>query len=235
MEDSSHQEKTPIGMVTNFSNTYDENQPIMLNSENGHSPKASKEDISIGSAINIPEPIISNIREKTSFEKIQIKLNNIGKCFQAYLEKLSDKIQIQTSYNLFLIFLVLALLFSLISLFKLPFIFFSPGTLLRYLCLSNILMMLSFLFYYGSKDFFAFLTDPNRTMIVLLHLLGVFFGFFWSFTSGYFLNLILDVVLIITTCMFILTLIPGGKNGIEAIKNMLAFPLFMIKNKFFKN
>ena len=229
MEDHSPENKSPPGTVTNFSNSYDENQPIILND---HSQNKLKEDISIGSAINIPAPIISNIKEKTLVEKIQSKVTNIGKCFQAYLEKLSSKIQIQTSYNLFLLFLVLTLLFAVISLFKLPFSLFSPGPFLKNLCLTNILMMLSFLFYYGSKDFFAFLTDPNRTMIVLTHLLGVFFGLLWSFTSGYFINLILSVVLIITTSMFVLTLIPGGKSGIDAIKNMLALPLFMIKNKF---
>ena len=232
MENNSLHDKTPIGSATN---TFDENQPININGENDRSQKKPKDDVSIGSAINIPAPIISNIKEKTSFEKIQTKLYNLGKCFQGYLEKLSFKIQIQTSYNYFLIFLVLSLLFMLISLFKLPFILFSPGSLLRNLSLSNILLMLSFLFYYGSKEFFAFLIDPSRTMIVLTHLVGVFLGFFWSFTSGYFLNLILDITLLITTSMFVLTLIPGGKSGIEAIKNMLALPLFMIKNKFLKN
>ena len=51
------------------------------------------------------------------------------------------------------------------------------------------------------------------------------------FIGGYFLQFILDFILGITTVMFILTLIPGGRGGISAIKNMIFGPgLFLFNN-----
>ena len=91
--------------------------------------------------------------------------------------------------------------------------------------------MLSFLFYYGSKDFFAFLIDENRTGVVFAHLSSVFFSFFISiFVGGYFIQFLLDFVLGITTIMFILTLLPGGKGGVNAIKNMIFGPGWFLLN-----
>ena len=91
--------------------------------------------------------------------------------------------------------------------------------------------MLCFLFYYGSKDFFAFLIDRKRTGIMFSHLLGLICGLFVSLIiGGYFLQLLLDVVLCITTVMFILTLIPGGQEGIAGIKRMLKAPFFLVLN-----
>ena len=91
--------------------------------------------------------------------------------------------------------------------------------------------MVSFFFYYGSKEFFAFLVDENRTGVVFAHLSSVFFSFFISiFVGGYFIQFLLDFVLGITTIMFILTLLPGGKGGVNAIKNMIFGPGWFLLN-----
>ena len=98
--------------------------------------------------------------------------------------------------------------------------------------------MLSFLYYYGSKDFFAFLIDQNRTGIMFSHILLILCSLFVSLIiGGYFLQLLLDIALCITTVMFVLTLIPGGQGGISGIKNMLISPIMitfnLIKGKIF--
>ena len=50
--------------------------------------------------------------------------------------------------------------------------------------------------------------------------------------GGYFLQLLLDIILCITTVMFVLTLIPGGQGGISGIKTMLISPLMLVFNSF---
>ena len=95
------------------------------------------------------------------------------------------------------------------------------------------MIMLSFLYYYGSKDFFAFLVDKKRTGVMFGHVSGVFCSLIVSlFIGGYFLQLLLDCVLSITTIMFILTLIPGGQGGIAGIQRMLISPLVLLYSTF---
>ena len=171
----------------------------------------------------------------TKLKKVMSPLINqflkIGVYFQDILSKLSDKIQVQQSYQYFFIFLILGLLLLFFAFLCIPFVFFNPGKLLRLLSFGNVFIMLCFLYYYGSKDFFAFLIDKKRTGIMFSHLLGLFCSLFVSLIiGGYFLQLLLDMILCITTIMFILTLIPGGQEGIAGIKRMLKAPFFLVLN-----
>jgi hypothetical protein len=224
-------------------NPFNENDKITLNDTNPAG--VLNNPVPITSSSELPPNMVDSNEIPSSFSKFKIILSpiiklflNIGKYFQNLLSKLSDKVQVQSSYKYFLLFLALSLVMFFFALFYIPFIIFSPGKLLRLLSFGNIFLMASFFFYYGSKDFFAFLIDQNRTGIMFGHLLGVFSGLFVSlFIGGYFLQLLLDVTLCITTVMFFLTLIPGGQGGIKAIKGMLLSPLFLmygtIKGKIF--
>ena len=170
---------------------------------------------------------------KDIFAPITNQFLRLGKYFQSLIAKLSDKISVQQSYKYFLIFLALGLLLLFFSLLCIPFVIFNPGKLLRLLTFGNIFIMVCFLFYYGSKDFFAFLVDQKRTCIMFSHISGVLISLFVSlFTGGYFLQFFLDFILCITTVMFILTLIPGGQGGIAGIKRMLISPLMLLFNSF---
>ena len=217
---------------------FNENENIILNDTQE----------STANVINKPVPIVnsteinSNINNNSGNELNPSILNfiisflkspflKVGKSVQNLLSKLSEKIQIQSSYKYFLIFLALGILFFFFAFLCLPFIIFNPGKFLRLLTLGNIFIILSFLFYYGSKDFFAFLIDENRTGVVFAHLSSICFSFFISiFVGGYFIQFLLDFVLGITTIMFILTLLPGGKGGVAAIKNMIFGPGWFLLN-----
>ena len=101
---------------------------------------------------------------------------------------------------------------------SLPFIFLSPSKILSYLSFGNILLILSLLFYYGSNRFFGFLRDGKRFKITLSHILFIVCGLFFPMFQGYIFSFILDIALIITTVMFLLTIIPGGQRGIHQIQ-----------------
>lgn len=224
---------------SNSQNPFNENEQISFNDTNE----------GVANVVNSPVPIssseqISNKEEgeessqfvqkmKTFLRPVTNQFLKLGTIFQNYLSKLSEKIQVQQSYKYFFIFLALGLLLLFFALLCIPFVIFNPGKLLRLLSFGNIFIMLCFLFYYGSKDFFAFLIDPKRTGVMFGHIVGLFGSLFVSlFIGGYFLQLLLDVVLCITTVMFILTLIPGGQEGIAGIKRMLISPLMLLISTF---
>lgn len=205
----------------------------------------------VPNVVNTPVSISSSSEQISSFENMNENNSNflsklkgifspitnqflrLGKYFQSLIAKLSNKISVQQSYKYFLIFLALGLLLLFFSLLCIPFVIFNPGKLLRLLTFGNIFIMLCFLFYYGSKDFFAFLVDQKRTCIMFSHISGVIISLFVSlFIGGYFLQFLLDFILCITTVMFILTLIPGGEGGIAGIKRMLISPLKLLFNSF---
>ena len=224
---------------SNNQNPFNENEHIILNVTN----------VNMANVVNSPVPVTTSaeqsvnieiINDGTSPSKLKSFLSiilspfiKLGKYFQNLISILSDKINIQSSYKYFLIFLALGILFFFFSMFYIPFIFFTPGKLLRLLSLGNIFLMLSFLFHYGSKDFFAFLVDGKRACIMLGHIFLMFFSLFISlFIGGYFLQLMLDVLLGISTALFVLTLIPGGQGGINGIKNMIISPLLLLYTTF---
>ena len=234
--DINHKTQEDVFKDSNLPNNYNEADKIEINDSNE----------GITNVVNTPVPISSSTEQDFNQEeisnspqiiaKIKIflgplvnKFLQIGQFFQNLLSKLSEKVQVQQSYKYFIIFLLLGLLLLFFALLCIPFVLFNPGKLLRLLSFGNIFIMLCFLFYYGSKDFFAFLIDQKRTGIMFSHLLGLFFSLFVSiFIGGYFLQLLLDIILSITTVMFILTLVPGGQEGIAGIKRMLISPLLLL-------
>ena len=231
----------PNTQNTNIQGSFNENEHIIIND--------SKENIA--DVVNTPVPISSSTEQVITIEKINddnthfaskfdiilspilMPFYKLGQYCQTLISKISDKINIQSSYKYFLIFLSLGLLLFFFSLFYIPFAIFNPGKLLSVLSFGNIFIMLSFLFYYGSKDFFAFLIDHNRAGVMISHIIFMLCSLFVSLLiGGYFLQLLLDIILCITTVMFVLTLIPGGQGGISGIKAMLISPLMLVFNSF---
>jgi hypothetical protein len=222
---------------------FNENEKIILNDSPESTTNVINKPVPIKNSTEIDSNTNNNNNSESGnelnpsiisviFSYLKTPFLKVGKSVQNLLSKLSEKIQVQSSYKYFLIFLGLGLLFFFFALLCLPFIIFNPGKFLRLLTLGNIFIMLSFLFYYGSKDFFSFLIDAKRTGVVFAHLLSMCFSFFISlFIGGYFIQFLLDFILGITTIMFILSLLPGGSGGISAIKNMILGPgLFLLNN-----
>ena len=157
--------------------------------------------------------------------------NNLFNQMQNYILSLTERLRISPNIRLFLLCLLICGFNFFLCVMSFPMIFISPSRILGYLSFGNILLILSLLFYYGSNKFFGFLRDHKRFKITLIHILLIICGLFFPMFQGYILSFILDWVLIITTVMFILTIIPGGQSGINAIQGSL-LSLF---TQFFKN
>ena len=157
--------------------------------------------------------------------------NNLFTRIQNYLLSLTERLQISSNMKLFLLCLLICAFNFFFFVMSLPFIFITPSRILSYLSFGNILLILSLLFYYGSNRFFGFLRDGKRFRITLIHILLIICGLFFPLFQGYLFSFILDVALILTTVMFILTIIPGGQRGINAIQSsLIAFLPQLFKN-----
>ena len=149
------------------------------------------------------------------------RMNNIFSRIQNYLLGLTERLQVSSNMKLFLLCILICGFNFFLCLMSLPLIFLRPSKILSNLSFGNILLILSLLFYYGSNRFFGFLRDSNRFRITLIHILLIICGLFLPMFQGYFFSLILDAALILTTIMFLLTIIPGGQSGINAIQTSL--------------
>ncbi len=78
------------------------------------------------------------------------------------------------------------------------------------------------------------LLDNKRIYFSISFILSIFIGIGFSLKSHYFISLICSGVQLISMIMFVLTFIPGGRAGIDCIKNALTSPftkLFINKAK----
>ena len=183
-------------------NIFDENSRIVINDEESGLPNNS-------SRPQAPNP-----------------LNQI----QNYLLNLTDRLQISSNIKISLICLLICGVNFFLLLMSFPMIFISPSKILGYLSFGNILLIMSLLFYYGSNRFFGFLRDNKRFKIALIHILLIICGLFFPMFQGYIFSFLLDLALIFTTAMFVLTIIPGGQSGVNAMQSSL----FSLMPKLFK-
>ena len=134
---------------SNFQNSFYENGHIIFGD--------TKE--SVANVINTPVPISTTSEQPIIIERINDDNSHfaskfdiiispilytffkIGKYFQNLISKLSDKINIQSNYKYFLLFLAFGLLLLFFALFCIPFAIFNPGKLLRLLCFGNIFII----------------------------------------------------------------------------------------------
>ena len=174
-------------------NIFDENSRIVINDEESGLP-------------NNP----SRPQTSMTFNRIQ-----------NYLLNLTERLRISPNMKLFLLCLIICGVNFFLLLMSFPMIFISPSKILGYLSFGNILLIMSLLFYYGSNRFFGFLRDNKRFKITLIHILLIICGLFFPMFQGYIFSFFLDLALIFTTVMFILTMIPGGQSGINAMQASL--------------
>ena len=188
--------------ISNEFNIFDENSRIVINDEESGLPNNS-------SRPQAPNP-----------------LNQI----QNYLLNLTERLQISSNIKISLICLLICGVNFFLLLMSFPMIFISPSKILGYLSFGNILLIMSLLFYYGSNRFFGFLRDNKRFKIALIHILLIICGLFFPMFQGYIFSFLLDLALIFTTAMFVLTIIPGGQSGVNAMQTSL----FSLMPKLFK-
>ena len=101
--------------------------------------------------------------------------------------------------------------------------------------LGSLLILVSFLFYHGTKNYITKLFDKKRFIITILFLCSIILGLIFSLGKHYFISLLCSIFQLISLILFILTFVPGGKMGINCIKRKMSSPFVNIFMKVAKN
>ena len=180
------------------------------NSQNSQSESGQSGDVNISSSQNDP----TNTEPKTWKDKLAIAI--------------ITKVEVQKNMTVFLSLLGLGSLILCLSIFMLPFIITSPSKFSLCFAMGCILVLVSFLFYHGTKNYVIKLFDKKRFTITVLFICSILVGILFSFGKHYFISLFCSLFQLLSLVLFVLTFIPGGKNGIQCIKRQVSSPFVRI-------
>ena len=154
-------------------------------------------------------------------------------CLTKLKNYLISNIQVETSYLKFGVVFITGMIIIMLSLFFLPLILISPKKFALLFALGTFVSLSSFIFYYGTIQFFELLFNKDRIWFTLVYLTG-FFGciFFPAFLGkNYFIILAFSGLEMISTLFFILTFLPGGYTSIRFFSNLFISQIKRLFNK----
>jgi hypothetical protein len=163
----------------------------------------------------------SNISNST---QDSVKTEDHTSCKDKLMKKLQDNIEIEKSYKTFFILLTMGLGLLCLSLVFLPFIILSPHKFILCFSFGSLIILISFIFVYGTKQYFEILFSANRFLFTILFLASIFLGIFLSLAGYFIFSVICAISQLITLIVFTLSFIPGGSGGITLIGRMLSSP-----------
>lgn len=167
---------------------------------------------------------INNVDISTSAETTQENMES-NTCQDKIKEKLISSIEVEKNIKVFMSLLCIGSLILCMGFCMLPLIVTSPSKFSFCFAIGSLLILLSFLFFHGTKTFFNKLFEKKRFYLTSLFVLSIFFGIIFSLGKHYFLSLICSLCQLIGLYMFVLSFIPGGQCGIDCVKNLLKSPL----------
>ena len=139
-----------------------------------------------------------------------------------------NKLEVQRNITVFLSLLGLGSLLLCFSIFLLPFIITSPSKFSMCFAFGCSLVLISFLFYHGTKNYIMKLFDKKRFIITILFVCSIILGLIFSLGKHYFISLLCSLFQLISLILFVLTFIPGGKYGINCIKRKMGSPFIRV-------
>ena len=148
--------------------------------------------------------------------------------------KIIEKIEVEKSIGIFSVLICIGTALIIFSFFLLPLVIISPKKFSFCFAVGSIFVLISFMFLVGTRNYITKLLDNRRIFISISFILSIFIGIGCSLGNHYFISLICSGVQLISMVMFVLTFIPGGRAGIDCIKNALTSPftkLFINKAK----
>ncbi len=129
-------------------------------------------------------------------------------------------LNVEKNYKRFTLCLIIGLIFLFFSIISLPISLFNPSRFISSFSLGSLIIIFSFIFYYGSQEYTSIIFSRERRKLTISYLCSLLIGFYFMMNPTYYLisfgcNLIQFIILI----MFVLTFIPGGERGIEFFLN----------------
>ena len=139
-----------------------------------------------------------------------------------------SKIEVERNITVFLALLGFGSLLLCFSIFMIPFIITSPSKFSMCFAFGSSLVLISFLFYHGTKNYIMKLFDKKRFTITVLFICSILVGIIFSIGKHYFISLLCSIFQLISLVLFVLTFVPGGKNGINCIKRQVTSPFVRV-------
>lgn len=145
-------------------------------------------------------------------------------CKDKVANKLIQTIEVQKNLTVFLTLLGLGCLLLCLSIFMLPFIITAPSKFSLCFAFGSVLVLISFLFYHGTKVYITKLFENKRFWVTVTFLISIILGIFFSLGKHYFLSLFCSLFQLIALVMFVLSFLPGGQGGIKMIRRTVTSP-----------
>ena len=139
-----------------------------------------------------------------------------------------SKIEVEKNITVFLALLAMGSLLLCFSIFMIPFIITSPSKFSLCFAFGSSLVLISFLFYHGTKNYILKLFDKKRFTITVLFICSILVGIIFSIGKHYFISLLCSLFQLLSLVLFVLTFIPGGRNGINCIKRQVTSPFVRV-------
>ena len=181
----------------------------------------------------------NNIAEQNNNVEIQLKGGTSSEeipketCLSKFKNYLISNIQVETSYLKFGIVFITGIIIIILSLFFLPLILITPKKFALLFALGTFVSLSSFIFYYGTIQFFELLFNKDRVCFTVVYLTGFFGCLFFPtfFGKNYFIILAFSGLEMISTLFFILTFLPGGYSSIRMFTNLFLSQIKRIFNQ----
>ena len=200
---SSFMKKTYSKLINNI-------KTLALKKENPPEEQKVSEDVSISSS--------QEQQEETAPQTCKDKVANT----------IISKIEVKKNRTVFFSLLAIGSFLLCISILMIPLIITSPGKFSMVLAFGSSFIMISFLFYYGTKNYVMKLFDKKRFYLTILFLCSVILAIIFRFIDNYFLSLLSCIFQLFCLVLFGLSFIPGGQSGIKYIKKKVSSPFVKI-------
>ena len=105
-------------------------------------------------------------------------------------DKLVSLIQVEKNYAIFLVLILLGFFLVFISFLLLPLIITSPARFSLCFALGSVLILISFLFLNGTRNFFKKIFATNRIWISFCFIISIFVGIGFALGKHYFISLL---------------------------------------------
>ena len=149
--------------------------------------------------------------------------------------KIIDKIEVEKSIGIFSLLICIGFAIIILSLFMLDVIKKFPKNYSICFAVGSILVLFSFMFLVGTKDYITKLLDNKRFFILISFILSIFIGIGSSLRNYYIISLIFSGFQLIFMGILAYTYIPRGRAGIDCIKSMITSPFTNLFNNKDKN
>jgi hypothetical protein len=181
---------------------FNPNQLININDDKNNNKNFFKKFFSVDSNKNSTNSFDILNEEETNENSIKNNNKNEKNCKEKLLEKITNSIEIEKNYTIFCTLLLLGTILIFISFLLIPMIITSPSKFTLCFSLGSILIIVSFLFFHGTKIYFQKLFKKDRFVISILFLVSIIVGCVCSIKKYYLICIICSIIEMFSLVLF---------------------------------